>query len=159
MGRQMIRFFTRFFTRLLTEFLSITKAPNPKRSDSEWQVTAHAFTFSRLRNQGGKVTRFQLHTRCYSHCGLTRGSSPVRAKEGQSKTFENLPQMVVSFYKNPQMVVQEPENWESILQNWKKQENFQIHSWLMLQWLNWRVEERTWLKHNKWLGILEYPNW
>ena len=36
---------------------------------------------------------------------------PVRAKEGQSKNFEKYPQMVVSFYKNPHMVVHEPENW------------------------------------------------
>ena len=45
----------------------------------------------------------------YSHCGLTGG--PVSAKEGQSKNFEKYRQMVVSFYKNPHMVVHEPENW------------------------------------------------
>ena len=47
----------------------------------------------------------------YSHSGLTGG--PVRAKEGQSKNFENYPQMAVSFYKNPQMVVHKLENWIS----------------------------------------------
>ena len=45
----------------------------------------------------------------YSHCGLTGG--PVRVKKAQSKNFENYPQMVVSFYKNPQMELYEPENF------------------------------------------------
>ena len=45
----------------------------------------------------------------YSYCGLIGG--PVRAKEGQSKNFEKCPYTAVSFYKNPQMVVHELENW------------------------------------------------
>ena len=47
------------------------------------------------------------HPGGHSHCGLTVG--PVRAKEGQSKNFEKYPQMVVSIYKNPHMVVHETE--------------------------------------------------
>ena len=45
----------------------------------------------------------------YSHSGLTGG--PVRVKKAQGKNFENYPQMVVSFYNNPQMAVYEPENF------------------------------------------------
>ena len=76
---------------------------------------SHDFGFRSLSQSQPKSTNFgklfgaEAPGGGYSHCGQTGG--PVRAKEGQSKNFEKYPQMVVSFYKNPHMVVHEPENW------------------------------------------------
>ena len=84
--------------------------------------------------------------RGYSHCG---GTPIVSPKEGQRKNFEKYPQMVVSFYKNPQMEFHKPENWvafnnANFLQffiicyckiDGTKQENFKIYLQLILSGL------------------------